>query len=128
MRLLLDTHALYWAVYFPERLPGDTRLDIEDAETEVFASAVSAYEMANKFRLGKWPEVAALVRGFEAVLASQRFGLLPLNAAHAIQAGLFPVEHRDPFDRMLAAQAEVERLTLVSSDPRMKAFGVSVVW
>ncbi len=107
MRLLLDTHALYWAVYFPEKLPRGIRLDIENPNSQVFASAVSAYEMANKFNLGKWPEVAALVGQFEVVLAAQRFELLPLTASHAIRAGLYPAAHRDPFDRMLAAQCQI---------------------
>lgn len=101
---------------------------VSDPEAEVFASAVSAYEMASKFGLGKWPEVAALVGGFETAVAAERFGLLPVTAPHAIRAGLYDSTHRDPFDRMLAAQAEIESLTLVSSDPRMAGFGVPVVW
>lgn len=128
MRLLLDTHALFWWLYGPQRLPETVLAAISDPQAAVFVSAVSAYEMAYKHGLGKWPEVGPLVNAFGAVLAKEEFELLTLSAGHMLRAGSYAVAHRDPFDRMLAAQAEVERLTLVTADERLRAFGVETVW
>jgi PIN domain nuclease of toxin-antitoxin system len=78
--------------------------------------------------MGRWPEVQPLVGEFDEVVAAQGFDLLPLSAGHAIRAGSDGPEHRDPFDRMLAAQAVVEGLTLVSKDRWLKGMGAEVVW
>lgn len=128
MRLLLDTHALFWWLYRPQRLPALVLAAITDPNVAVFASAVSAYEMAYKHGRGQWPEVTPLVNAFSAVLAEQDFDLLALSASHMLRAGAYAAEHRDPFDRMLAAQAEVEMLRLVTADNRLAAFGVEVLW
>ena len=128
MRVLLDTHALFWWLYFPELLPAKVRTMLADPDAQVFASAVSAYEMSYKHHRGRWPEVEPLVVAFEAVVAAEGFDLLPLSAGHAIRAGSYGSEHRDPFDRMLAAQAVVEGLTLMSKDRGMGEMGAEVVW
>lgn len=128
MRLLLDTHALFWWLYFPEMLPRKARDRLADPANQVFASAVSAYEMSLKHHRGRWPQVEPLVRAFEDVVAAEGFDLLPLSARHAIHAGAYGPEHRDPFDRMLAAQAVVEGLALVSKDSGIEALGAEVVW
>ena len=128
MRCLLDTHALFWWLYFPELLPPKIRGMIADPDLQVFASAVSAYEMSYKHHRGQWPEVEPLVGAFEQVVAAEGFELLPLSARHAVRAGSFGREHRDPFDRMLAAQAMVEGLALVSKDEGLKGLGAEVVW
>ena len=128
MRCLLDTHALFWWVYFPELLPPKLRGMIADPDLQVFASAVSAYEMSYKHHRGRWPEIGPLVGAFEEVVAAEGFDLLPLSARHAIRAGSYGPEHRDPFDRMLAAQAVVEGLTLVSKDAWLQGMGAEVVW
>lgn len=128
MRYLLDTHALFWWLYFPELLPTKVQEIVGDPDARVFASAVSAYEMSYKHYRGRWPEIAGLVGAFEEIVAAEGFDLLPLSARHAIRAGSYGPEHRDPFDRMLAAQAVVERLTLVSRDGGMSGLGVEVVW
>ena len=128
MRYLLDTHALFWWGYFPELLPPRVREIIGDPDVRVFASAVSAYEMSYKHHRGRWPEVQPLVSAFEEVVAAEGFDLLPLSAVHAIRAGSYGTEHRDPFDRMLAAQAVVEGLTLVSRDRWLRGMGAEVVW
>jgi PIN domain nuclease of toxin-antitoxin system len=128
VRYLLDTHALFWWGYFPELLPPRIREIVGDPDVRVFASAVSAYEMSYKHHRGRWPEVEPLVSAFEEVVAAEGFGLLPLSASHAIRAGSYGPEHRDPFDRMLAAQAVVEGLTLVSKDRSLKGMGPEVVW
>lgn len=128
MRYLLDTHALFWWLYFPELLPPRIREIVGDPDVRIFASAVSAYEMSLKHHRGRWPEVQPLVGAFEEVVAAEGFGLLPLSATHAIRAGAYGREHRDPFDRMLAAQAVVEGLTLVSKDRWLKGMAAQVVW
>ncbi|WP_311028458.1 type II toxin-antitoxin system VapC family toxin [Mesorhizobium koreense] len=128
MRALLDTHALFWWLYFPELLPVTVREILADPDARIFASAVSAYEMSYKHHRGRWPEVEPLVGAFEEVIAAEGFDLLPLSARHAIRAGAYGREHRDPFDRMLAAQAVVEGLTLVSKDRWLGELGVEVVW
>lgn len=128
MRVLLDTHALFWWVYFPELLPAKVREILGDPDTRVFASAVSAYEMSLKHHQGRWPEVLPLVGAFEEVVAAEGFDLLALSARHAIRAGSYGPEHRDPFDRMLAAQAVVEGLTLVSKDRWLGELGAETVW
>jgi PIN domain nuclease of toxin-antitoxin system len=128
VRVLLDTHTLFWWLYFPELLPAPVRDILADPDVQVFASAVSAYEMSYKHHRGRWPEVAPLVNAFEEVVTAEGFDLLPLSAVHAIRAGSYRPEHRDPFDRMISAQAVVEGLTLVSKDGRMEELGVEVVW
>ncbi len=128
MRFLLDTHALFWWVYFPELLPARIRDVVGDPDARVFASAVSAYEMSYKHHRGRWPEVAPLVNAFNEVITAERFDLLPLSAAHAIRAGSYGPQHRDPFDRMLSAQALVEGLTLVSKDRWLEELGAQTMW
>ena len=128
MKVLLDTHTLYWWIYFPELLPPRARHILSDPDAQVFASAVSAYEMSYKHHRGRWPEIAGLVAAFEEVVTHEGFELLPLAARHATRAGAYDPEHRDPFDRMLAAQAMMEGLTLMSKDRGIRAMGVEVVW
>lgn len=84
--------------------------------------------MAQKHRLGKWPEVAPFITGFERLARDARFLLLNITPLHAIRAGLLPGAHRDPFDRMLVAQGEVEGLRIVSGDEGLKLLGVEPVW
>ena len=128
MSYLLDTHTLYWWLYFPEHLPETACKTLANPDVRVFVSAVSAYEMAYKHYRGRWPEVEPLVSDFEEIVAAEGFGLLPLSASHAIRAGSYGPEHRDPFDRMLAAQAMLERLVLVSKDKGLTGLGVEVMW
>ena len=128
MRLLLDTHALFWWLYFPELLPARVRDAVADPDTHVFASAVSAYEISYKHHRGRWPEVAPLVDAFEEAMAAEGFALLPLATRHATRAGSYGPEHRDPFDRMLAAQAVVEGMTLVSKDDALTDMGAETMW
>lgn len=128
VRCLLDTHALAWWLMDSPRLPAAARRLIESRDNTIFVSPVSAYEASYKHHRGRWPEVASLVSAFEDVVAAERFELLPLTARHAIRAGAYGAEHRDPFDRMLAAQAVVEGLVLVSGDSWVEGMGARVVW
>lgn len=128
MRLLLDTHALAWFALDSPSLSSRARQAIEEQAEATFVSAVTAFEIATKHRLGKWPQVKALAADFNRIVAGQGFEALPFTARHATLAGAFPNEHRDPFDRQLAAQAMVEQLTVVSVDPALDAFGVNRLW
>lgn len=126
MRLLLDTHALIWWIGGDERMR--CRDLIVDPDNEKHVSAVSAMEIATKFRLGKLPEAELLARCFEPYVESQGFRELVLTAAQGRFAGSLPGGHGDPFDRMLAAQAKLEGLTLVSADTALDQFGVQRIW
>ena len=128
LRLLLDTHALIWWWTDDGRLPSAARAAIADRDNTVLVSAASAWEIATKHRVGKWPEVASIVEGFETYIARSRFALLPITASHAKAAGMLDGPHRDPFDRMLIAQARQETLAIVSGDRVFTGYGASVIW
>jgi len=127
VRLLLDTHAVVWWVFGNRRLSASARTAIERT-AEVFVSAVSAYEIARKHAAGRWPDAAAIAHDVAGVLLAEDFVALPVTLAHAEAAGRLPPRHRDPFDRLLAAQALREGLTLVSADPAFDAYGVPRLW
>lgn len=127
MKLLLDTHVLAWWVFDDARLPPATR-ELIGVSDEVFVSAVSAYEISRKYHLGKWPEAEPLIDGFERIAAAESFSILGLKALHAINAGKLPGEHRDPFDRLIAAQASTEGMGLVSADKVLRHLGLEPIW
>ena len=122
MNLLLDTHVVLWALQDSPRLSTKVRKAIADAPL-VFVSAASAWEIATKRALGKLdcPE------DLEGALTATHFSPLAVTVAHAIEAGALPRHHDDPFDRMLAAQAKAESLTLVTADQRLKAYDTRVL-
>lgn len=128
MRLLVDTHALAWWYLGDPRLSAPARAALLDDESEVLISPISAWEIATKYRSGKWPEAAELATGFRELVDADGFHRLPLTETHALHAGRFPQLHRDPFDRMLAAQCEIEGLTLVTRDPAFAAFHCPTLW
>ena len=128
MRTLLDTHALVWWWIDDPRLPAAARNLISDPDTAVLVSAASAWEIATKHRLGKWPEPEQLLGGFEDLLRQSRFADLPITVAHARMAGTLAGEHRDPFDRMIMAQSRIENLTVLTGDPVFAQYGVPVIW
>jgi PIN domain nuclease of toxin-antitoxin system len=128
MKLLLDTHVLVWWLVNSPRLSKKARDAISEPGNAIFVSAASAWEIATKVRLGKWPEAAALVGAFGAIVASNGFDPLPVSVQHAVHAGSLRATHPDPFDRMLAAQAELEDLELVTVDPAFVQFNVRAIW
>lgn len=128
MRVLLDTHVLIWALTAPRRLSKVAHRTISARSNDLFVSAVSGWEVATKHRLGKLPLGDAIVEGYEAHLLRLGAEELPITSRHALTAGTFPTEHRDPFDRLIAAQAIHEGLTLLSSDEAFEAFPLRVVW
>lgn len=115
MTLLLDAHAFYWTVRRESRLPDHVRTALQDAPRR-FVSDVSAYEVALKVRLGKFPTATALRDRWTDALATLPAIALPMSTSHALLAGSLAWDHRDPFDRLLAAQAILEGLTLVTAD------------
>lgn len=127
MKLLLDTHALLWWLAGDESLSVRARTAIQDS-AEVWVSAASAWEIATKVRIGKLPGAAALVPGLSAALASQQFRSLAISVEHAERAGAMSGDHRDPFDRMLIAQAWMEDMVLVSNERVFDSFGVRRLW
>lgn len=128
MRLLLDTHAFLWWVTDDPRLSKCARTAIANDANAVLVSAASAWEIATKHRLGKLNEAAGAVARFDELVTADGFTHLAISSFHALQAGRYPVAHRDPFDRLLAAQSELERLTLVSCDPAFADFGTKTLW
>ena len=128
MRLLLDTHALLWWAGGDAKLPRRIRTIIGKADSQVMVSAATAWEITAKHRLGKLAAPGALIDGLLDYLADQRFTELAVSVRHAQHAGCLPGDHRDPFDRMLAAQAQIEGLTIVSVDAVFDAYGVRRVW
>jgi PIN domain nuclease of toxin-antitoxin system len=124
-RLLLDTHALIWALSNPRRLPAHVAESIRDAETDVYVSAASTWEIAIKAALRKIDaNVADVVRAMRAV----SFDELPVTIAHTVRLGTLPNHHRDPFDRLLVAQAIEERLTIVTHDALIARYDVPRLW
>lgn len=126
MRVLPDTHVLLWALFQHQRLSGPAAAAIADTSNVVFASAVSPYELEWKRAIGKLklPEVfdwrhAFRVSGYEP---------LSLSVEHAQFAARLPIHHRDPWDRLIVAQAGIETMTLITRDERMSAYGVPALW
>jgi PIN domain nuclease of toxin-antitoxin system len=128
LRLLLDTHALIWWLAGDEKLGRRAWETISDEANLVVVSAASAMEVATKFRIGKLPDAALLAQDFEAIIASQGFTELGISVRHARLAGEMGIDHKDPFDRLLIAQALSEDLALVSNEARFDDFAVTRVW
>ncbi len=126
--LLLDTHVLLWAVADDSRLGSATR-DLIGTASERWVSAASAYEIAVKVRLGRLPGGGLVLDGWGRVLRNLQAAELSLSVTHMARAGSLGWEHRDPFDRMLVAQAQAEGVALVTSDRAIRSYGdVRTVW
>lgn len=128
MKTLLDTHALLWWLDGDERLPEACRGVIGDPKNTVFVSAASAWEIATKVRLGKLPGAIEVAAGFRECLADQGFTPLAVSVDHALRAGNLPGPHRDPFDRMLIAQAQAEGIPLISNEVLFDRYGIQGMW
>jgi PIN domain nuclease of toxin-antitoxin system len=128
MRFLLDTHTLMWCLNLSPLLTPQARLIIEDGKNEILVSAASAWEIATKVRLGKLPTGEELASDLGKYLAQLGFEELPISIDHAVRTGRLPGEHRDPFDRMLIAQAQAEDLKIISNDRIFDTYNVQRVW
>nr|VFJ76856.1 MAG: PIN domain nuclease, a component of toxin-antitoxin system (PIN domain) [Candidatus Kentron sp. FM]VFJ77067.1 MAG: PIN domain nuclease, a component of toxin-antitoxin system (PIN domain) [Candidatus Kentron sp. FM]VFK23869.1 MAG: PIN domain nuclease, a component of toxin-antitoxin system (PIN domain) [Candidatus Kentron sp. FM] len=128
MRVLLDTHALLWWFTDDDRLSETAREIIANEENEIFVSAASAWEIATKQRIGKLHGVPEAAERFSELVDADGFLHLPITYLHSLRAGSYPNGHRDPFDRMLAAQSEIDKLTLVTKDPAFGRFGTRTLW
>ena len=128
VKILLDTHVILWWLTDDSRLTEAARKLIADPENEVLASAASAWEISTKHRLGKLPEAADVAMDLDDILIRAGMTPLPITVAHAIRAGALEQEHRDPFDRMLVAQGQLESVPVVTGDPAFSLFEVELIW
>ena len=128
VRLLLDTHALIWWLAGDRQLPNPAREAIADDENRVYVSAVSAWEVTTKARLGKLPRAVSLAENFVDEIEQQAFLQLPISLGHAQRAGNLSGPHQEPFDRMLIAQAQAENLVLVSNEEVFDRYGITRLW
>ena len=124
--LLLDTHALLWWAAGDRALSRKVARFLEDHEVTIYASAATAWEIATKVRLGKlkWTSRDSV----ETYCLEQGFTLMPVTFAQAQRAGSWPQAHGDPFDRLLAAQSDLENIPLATNDPKVKTFGIRTIW
>jgi PIN domain nuclease of toxin-antitoxin system len=127
-RVLLDTHVVLWLLTEPRRLSRRSRELLADLETAVVISSVSAYEIARKHQLGRLAEAQGVVEGYHEHLRRLQAEELALTAAHALMAARLPGPHRDPFDRLLAAQSIVEGLSIVTRDTALSDLGAPTLW
>ena len=128
MRLLLDTHAFLWWVINDGRLSRAARRAIADEDNDVLVSAASAWEITTKHRLGKLPGTDLIVTDIAGAIANQGFDAFAITVDDAARAGALPGPHRDPFDRMLIAQALTHNLVFVSNESRFDWYGVHRLW
>lgn len=128
MRLLLDTHAFLWWCADDPRLTETVLQTVATADSEVFVSAVTGWEIAIKTRLGKLPLGEAPDAFITRMLARHAFGVLPISLRHTLRDYSLPTHHSDPFDRLLVAQAQLEALTLVTNDDKISRYDVPTLW
>ena len=123
MSYLLDTHVLLWALSSPEKLSPKARRAIENRAHKILVSAASLWEISIKKSLGKLRVPETLLEH----IAEQQFDLLDINAKHVVQTERLPLFHKDPFDRLLIAQTQCEKLTLITRDTKMEQYPVSLL-
>ncbi len=128
MRLLLDTHAFLWWIADSGRLSRKARRFIADETNDIAVSAASAWEIATKHRIGRLPGGEAVALDVGGCIAGQGFTELPISVGDAERAGRLPGPHRDPFDRMLAAQALARGLPIISIDGVFDRYGLNRLW
>lgn len=128
MKVLLDTHTILWSTLAPEFLSRKVSRIIKDESNTILVSAASAWEIATKVRIGKLPGAENLEREFLERMELAGYTLLPIDAAQALRAGRFTSEHRDPFDRIIAAQALADDIPVLSKDPKLDTFNIRRIW
>ena len=125
---LLDSHVLLWWWLDPERLSKPVQTLLADPASTVLVSAATVWELSLKHHQGKLPELEQAISDLPGLLQADGFQALPIEMAHGLRAGAYKQPHRDPFDRMLAAQAELERLVLLTADPQLSTFPCRTLW
>jgi len=128
VRLLLDTHAFLWWAEDSPRLPRAARRAIQDKDNDISVSAASAWEITTKHRLGKLPGADPIASDIAGAIADQGFEELPITVAEAARAGALSGPHRDPFDRLLIAQALSRDLVLISNESTFDRYGIRRLW
>lgn len=128
MTYLLDTCVLLWWWSEPERLSPRALSLLKDPENRYFVSAASAWEVATKYRIGKYPQGTQVIADWEKRLQVDGFEELPIGFRQALKAGILPGDHRDPFDRMIAAQAILADLSVLTCDPEIAGLGAKIIW
>jgi PIN domain nuclease of toxin-antitoxin system len=124
MSYLIDTHILLWWLFDDPKLDTDCRDIIRNPDNHIFVSSVDPWEIATKYRIGKLSEAKQIVEQYSQILHQAKFIELAITSAHALRAGSLPIAHRDPFDRMIMAQAELESLPVITYD---KAFQTGLI-
>ena len=125
--MLLDTHIFLWWLFDDARLPVKTRAYIQDINNTVYVSAASVWEISTKYRLGRLTEASSVAKDVPYWIEKAGFQALNVTVGHAQLAGSWNVSHRDPFDRMLAAQAKLEKMPLASIDRAMQDFLIEII-
>ena len=128
MTVLLDTNALLWSLLEPHKLSEQALATVKDPETVVLVSSASAWELSIKHQLGKLTSASEVLADFRGHLKRLRADVLVITPEHAIKAGALPTHHRDPFDRMLVAQAQLEGVPVVTNDEAFSHYDVEVLW
>jgi PIN domain nuclease of toxin-antitoxin system len=128
LRLLLDTCTFLWLTASPERVPADVRESFQDARNTVHFSVASAWEISIKHKLGQLRLPDRPERYLSDRIARYNLTTIDVGLPHAIRAGALPFHHKDPFDRMLIAQAALENLTIATPDPAFAPYGVPLIW
>lgn len=128
MDVLLDTHALIWWLTDDAALTKAARRVVAETKNTILVSAASAWEIATKVRLGKLPSATELLADFAGQLKREGFETLAISTSHAVRAGLLPGLHKDPFDRMLIAQAQEENIAILSNETLFDSYGVRRIW
>jgi PIN domain nuclease of toxin-antitoxin system len=128
LRLLLDTHTLYWWHRGDLALSASARAAIQDSRNEKYVSAITAWEFVAKFRSGKQPEFAAIAANVPAVVSLHGFVEVPIAMRHAHAAANLPFYHKDPMDRLLIGQAIVEDMTIVTADAAFASYAARLLW
>ncbi len=127
MSYLIDTHIFLWWLFDDPKLHTDCRDIIRNPDHRIIVSSASAWEIATKYRIGKLPEAKQLVEQYSQILYQAKFIELAITTAHALRAGSLPIAHRDPFDRMIMAQAELESLPVITYDAAFQTGLIQVI-
>ena len=126
-RYLIDTHILLWWIFNDPKLNRNSREIIQNPSNKILVSSASAWEIATKYRIGKLPEAKKLLEDYDNILHKARFSQLSITTVHALRAGLLPIQHRDPFDRMIIAQSELEKIPVITYDTAFEIGLITVI-